>query len=48
MLVALVAQTAAAGPPHVFDTGVTPRFQWNANSGYCGETSVISAGLHFG
>ena len=24
------------------------RLQWNANFGYCGETSLISAGLHFG
>jgi len=48
MLAVLVAGTAAAEPRHVFDTGITPRHQWNANSGYCGETSVISAGLHFG
>lgn len=27
---------------------VTPRQQWNANFGYCGETSLISAGLAFG
>jgi len=25
-----------------------PRIQWNANSGYCGEVSIISAGLYFG
>lgn len=25
-----------------------PRAQWNANDGYCGETSVITAGLRFG
>lgn len=29
-------------------TEMTPRFQWNANSGYCGETAFISAGMHFG
>ena len=29
-------------------TLLTPRFQWNANSGYCGETSFISAGMNFG
>lgn len=28
--------------------GVAPRLQWNANNGYCGEVSFISAGLHFG
>ena len=25
-----------------------PRKQWNANGGYCGEASLIAAGLHFG
>lgn len=25
-----------------------PRKQWNANGGYCGETSLISAGMSFG
>ena len=29
-------------------TDMAPRFQWNANSGYCGETAFISAGMHFG
>ncbi|MFM6171542.1 MAG: hypothetical protein ACKPB4_05300, partial [Sphaerospermopsis kisseleviana] len=24
------------------------RKQWNANGGYCGEASLISAGMHFG
>ena len=27
---------------------VPPRRQWNENSGYCGETSFISAGMYFG
>lgn len=27
---------------------IPPRQQWNANSGYCGETSFISAGLYYG
>lgn len=27
---------------------IPPRTQWNANSGYCGETSFISAGLNYG
>ncbi|MCT0223728.1 hypothetical protein [Synechococcus sp. CS-1328] len=27
---------------------ITPRQQWNANFGYCGETSLISAGLAYG
>lgn len=29
-------------------TVMSPRFQWNANSGYCGETAFISAGMRFG
>ena len=24
------------------------RSQWNENNGYCGETSILSAGLYFG
>lgn len=27
---------------------IPPRLQWNANNGYCGEVSLISAGLYFG
>lgn len=27
---------------------IPPRRQWNENSGYCGETSFISAGMYFG
>ena len=34
--------------PYHFRSGVVPRLQWNANSGYCGETSFICAGLNFG
>ena len=29
-------------------TSMAPRFQWNANDGYCGETSFISAGMQYG
>ena len=29
-------------------TAMAPRVQWNANDGYCGETSFISAGMLFG
>ncbi|HVA34245.1 MAG TPA: hypothetical protein VNG31_08865, partial [Candidatus Baltobacteraceae bacterium] len=28
--------------------GITPRLQWMYNYGYCGETSLISAGLFYG
>lgn len=27
---------------------IPPRLQWNANSGYCGEVCLISAGLYYG
>ena len=27
---------------------IEPRYQWEANGGYCGEVSMISAGLYFG
>ncbi len=27
---------------------IPPRLQWNANGGYCGEVSLISAGLYYG
>ena len=30
------------------DNPIPPRTQWNANYGYCGETSFISAGLNYG
>jgi hypothetical protein len=42
------SQPAEIATTHTFDTGVPPRRQWDENSGYCGETSFISAGLHFG
>ena len=30
------------------DLGIAPRLQWNANYGYCGEVSFISAGMYYG
>lgn len=27
---------------------ISPRYQWDANNGYCGEVSLISAGLYYG
>jgi hypothetical protein len=36
------------GMPYSVTSEVVPRLQWNANSGYCGETSFICAGLNFG
>lgn len=42
------APTAQTGPWHVLGTPMRPRLQWNANFGYCGETSFISAGMLHG
>jgi hypothetical protein len=55
-LVVVAVWTAGAGardftpiPTRFSQTiDIPPRRQWNANSGYCGETSFISAGLYFG
>lgn len=30
------------------ENSIPPRKQWNGNFGYCGETSMISAGLYYG
>jgi len=27
---------------------IPPRYQWNANNGYCGEVAFISVGLYYG
>jgi hypothetical protein len=39
---------AVAGAVPSVAQPVEPRLQWNANFGYCGETSFISAGMRFG
>lgn len=33
---------------HLKKNNIPPRIQWNENFGYCGETSLISAGLYYG
>ena len=33
---------------YVHQNDIPPRLQWNANYGYCGEVSMISAGLYYG
>ena len=33
---------------YVFQAGLSPRFQWTNNAGYCGEVSTIVAGLKHG
>lgn len=32
----------------VHENPIPPRFQWNHNGGYCGETSFIASGLYYG
>lgn len=53
LMLLLAASAALAQSVHIATTyttnqGVAPRLQWNANDGYCGEVSFISAGLRFG
>jgi hypothetical protein len=33
---------------YTVSNNIPPRLQWNANNGYCGEVSFISAGLYYG
>lgn len=44
----LAFSASAQGERHIHKNQIPPRWQWNANSGYCGETSFISAGLYYG
>lgn len=39
---------AAAVKTYTASNPLPPRIQWNANDGYCGETSFVSAGLYYG
>jgi len=51
VLAVLLATTACLSPDAhgaIRRLNVPPRLQWNANFGYCGETSFISAGLAHG
>ena len=34
--------------PYVVQNNIPPRWQWANNKGYCGEVSLISAGLYYG
>ncbi len=42
------ALAATSQPGYVAHLPIPPRRQWEANYGYCGEVSLISAGLYFG
>ena len=33
---------------HTCQNNIPPRYQWDGNSGYCGEVALISAGLYYG
>lgn len=33
---------------YVYENDIPPRLEWNHNGGYCGEVSMISAGLYYG
>ncbi len=46
-VVSLNLETVIAAP-QTWKLDIPPRFQWNANNGYCGEVSFISAGLYYG
>jgi hypothetical protein len=49
LVLLMAAETALwAAPSNEYELDEPPRLQWNANSGYCGETSFISAGLYYG
>jgi hypothetical protein len=54
LLAALVIPAACfgAGPVpkdlNTWTNNIPPRLQWEANFGYCGEVSLISAGLYYG
>lgn len=45
---ATAAVPAAPAKQYSCDLGIAPRLQWNANYGYCGEVSFISAGMYYG
>lgn len=50
MLCLLLAASVFAENSHTYTwkNNIPPRYQWNSNSGYCGEVSLISAGLYYG
>jgi len=44
----LQAASATVAKTYSSVNQLPPRIQWNANYGYCGEVSLISAGLYYG
>ncbi len=47
-LFAFAGQTCALSGAYTWGNNIPPRIQWHANGGYCGEVSLISAGLYYG
>jgi hypothetical protein len=45
---AAVARLATSSDTYSIGNDLPPRYQWNSNYGYCGEVSMISAGLYYG
>lgn len=45
---AVAADSAAPVTSESRVLDIPPRFQWEENFGYCGETSLVSAGLYYG
>lgn len=43
-----LGDTVIQAPPYSQASSMPVRLQWNANSGYCGETAFIAAGMTFG
>jgi len=46
IVLSLFTQNVHTNFQHLND--IPPRLQWNENEGYCGEVSLISAGLYYG
>lgn len=47
-MVGVAAVMMSAQGVNVQKNDLPPRLQWNENGGYCGEVSLISAGLYYG
>ena len=44
----LVFSSASCDDKYTLKNDLPPRFEWDNNDGYCGEVSLISAGLYYG
>jgi hypothetical protein len=48
LLVSAGSATAGTHNAYAVTNAIPPRLQWDANWGYCGEVSFLSAGLYYG